>query len=331
MRTLLALLLVGCGGFSPLDGGGGADMSSGFTALQDAPDGGALRAVWGSGPDDVHAVGDDGTIFDWDGTQWYRVVVGQGYQLSGVWGSSKSDVWAAGKIALNGRGILFHKTADLWVEFGSTPLALKSVWGVDELRWAVGVQGGIFSGDTSAPFSMGMQALPNPNIPTTVDSPINWSIGGNSRSSVMIAADVDTTFFWDGTMWHDYEDPIDRTRTYRAIFGVPSATTDLWWGANYFGLWHFTGAANAVVQFNEERDRSEDAARFVWSIWSPDGARLVAVGDEGRIMTFDAATMAVTRRPSPTTRSLYGVWGSSFDDLYIVGEGGLLLHGALKF
>jgi len=58
---------------------------------------------------------------------------------------------------------------------------------------------------------------------------------------------------------------------------------------------------------------------------------VVAVGDEGRIMTYDEATQQLRVRNSPTTRALYGVWASSFDDVWIVGEGGLILRGRLEF
>jgi hypothetical protein len=335
-RSIVAVLWIACagcgGGFHPLDlgtdGGTSTDAATLWSTVQDEPDGGALRAVWGSAPDDVHIVGDDGAIRDFDGTQWYAVQLGSGNQMSGVWGQSKNDVWAAGTIAVNGRGVLFHKTTDKWIQFGTTPLGLKSVWGIADQRWAVGVQGGIFSGDVNMPFATGVQAQPNPDVPPTLDAPINWQIAGNSLTSVMIAADVDTTFFWDGAMWHTYVDPVDRTRAFRSMFGLPSTSTDLWYGANYFGIWHFTGATNPVVQYHEEKDRPEDVARSIWSIWG-DGARLIAVGDEGRIMIVDMQSMGVSTLPSPTPRSLYGVWGSSFADVYIVGEGGLILHGAV--
>ena len=32
----------------------------------------------------------------------------------------------------------------------------------------------------------------------------------------------------------------------------------------------------------------------------------------------------------PTTRALFGVWGSGADDVYLVGGGGLVLHGTQR-
>ncbi len=49
------------------------------------------------------------------------------------------------------------------------------------------------------------------------------------------------------------------------------------------------------------------------------------------IMTYDRATRKLTIQPSPTTKSLYAVGGTSLDDIWIVGEEQLVLHGHLSF
>jgi hypothetical protein len=85
------------------------------------------------------------------------------------------------------------------------------------------------------------------------------------------------------------------------------------------------------VQVNEEKDVPQKLERSIWSIWGPNGDKIIAVGDAGRIMTYDKATQKVTIVPAPTGRNLYAVWGTSLDDVWIAGEGQLLLRGALKF
>ncbi|AKU98469.1 hypothetical protein AKJ09_05133 [Labilithrix luteola] len=60
-----------------------------------------LRGVFGFGPDDVWAVGDESTILHWDGQSWTKLATpfdGAGLKprLFGVWGSSKDDVWIVG-------------------------------------------------------------------------------------------------------------------------------------------------------------------------------------------------------------------------------------------
>jgi hypothetical protein len=52
-----------------------------------------LVAVWGSGPKDVWAVGDKGTIVHWNGAVWSPVVSGTTDALLGIWGSRPDDIW----------------------------------------------------------------------------------------------------------------------------------------------------------------------------------------------------------------------------------------------
>jgi hypothetical protein len=47
-------------------------------------------------------------------------------------------------------------------------------------------------------------------------------------------------------------------------------------------------------------------------------------------MTYDAASNAASMVPSPVSDSLYGVWGSSLSDVWMVGDRELILHGSLE-
>jgi hypothetical protein len=69
-----------------------------------------LWGVWGSGPNDVFAVGGDGTtgvVDHWDGTQWAPIPVGSPGGIPGplteafsVWSSAPDDVYVAGQDGL---------------------------------------------------------------------------------------------------------------------------------------------------------------------------------------------------------------------------------------
>lgn len=52
--------------------------------------------IWGSGPSDVFAVGDSGTIMHYNGAQWSIMPSGTSHDLHGIWGSGPSDVFAVG-------------------------------------------------------------------------------------------------------------------------------------------------------------------------------------------------------------------------------------------
>jgi len=55
-----------------------------------------LTGVWGSGANDVWAVGGGGTIVHWDGSAWTSASSCARNDLTGVWGSGASAVWAVG-------------------------------------------------------------------------------------------------------------------------------------------------------------------------------------------------------------------------------------------
>jgi hypothetical protein len=56
----------------------------------------SLSSVWGSGSNDVWAVGSNGVIVHWNGTAWAAVTSPTTSSLSSVWGSGSNDVWAVG-------------------------------------------------------------------------------------------------------------------------------------------------------------------------------------------------------------------------------------------
>ncbi len=62
-----------------------------------------LNRVWGSGSDDVYAVGENGTILHYDGKKWTEMESGTIECLTDVWGSSKDNVYIAGE-----NGVLYY-------------------------------------------------------------------------------------------------------------------------------------------------------------------------------------------------------------------------------
>jgi hypothetical protein len=69
----------------------------------------ALFGLWGSGPNDIWAVGSEGAIIHWNGSAWSSSASGTTGQLFDVWGSGPSDVWVVGR-----EGILLHWDGSAW-------------------------------------------------------------------------------------------------------------------------------------------------------------------------------------------------------------------------
>jgi photosystem II stability/assembly factor-like uncharacterized protein len=55
-----------------------------------------LRAVWGTDPANVYAVGDSGTLLRFDGGRWTGQPVPTGRRLRAIWGTSPQDVFVVG-------------------------------------------------------------------------------------------------------------------------------------------------------------------------------------------------------------------------------------------
>lgn len=113
-------------------------------AQQTSPTGNILRAVFGTGPRNVYAVGDSGTVIHWDGTAWSAETL-----PGGLGSESFRSVWCFGDVVVvcSNAGRVIRKAAGTWSDLG-TPLhntnPVLGMWG-SSLRNIWLVQGnGIF-------------------------------------------------------------------------------------------------------------------------------------------------------------------------------------------
>jgi hypothetical protein len=85
-------------------------QSQGFTAYP-------LNAVWGSSPEDIWAVGREGTIVHWDGEKWEKVDLSlpEDFIFWDIHGTDSDDVYAAGNVE-NEEYKLFHFDGNQWNE-----------------------------------------------------------------------------------------------------------------------------------------------------------------------------------------------------------------------
>jgi hypothetical protein len=85
-----------------------------------------LLEVWGLPPHDVFAVGNDGTILEYDGVTWHGMDSPTSNDLTDVWGWTGDDVFA-----VTGIGQTLHYDGDTW-SVRTAPLLspLTSLWGV---------------------------------------------------------------------------------------------------------------------------------------------------------------------------------------------------------
>src|SRR5580704_229123 len=118
----------------------GADVSTAPPGPTPTPARVNYRSVWGSGHDDVWAVGDKGTIVHFDGMGWSASPSGTTTEnLTSVHGTSPTDVWVSGD-----KGTIYRWDGKAWTRASEiADTALLSVWasGTNDI-WAVGTLGG---------------------------------------------------------------------------------------------------------------------------------------------------------------------------------------------
>jgi len=74
------------------------DPNDEWSIVLESTDPNSLHAVWGSGPNDVYAVGKGGTILHYDGNDpnWSAMTSATTVYLEGVWGTGLNDVFVVG-------------------------------------------------------------------------------------------------------------------------------------------------------------------------------------------------------------------------------------------
>ncbi|NVB42443.1 hypothetical protein G6O69_31760 [Pseudenhygromyxa sp. WMMC2535] len=100
----------------------------------------ALLKVWGTGPDNVFAVGHQGVIFHYDGDAWVQQPSGVTRDLISLWGTGPDEI-----VAVGGRsnGVIARYDGEAWTSevIGELP-GLNGVWvAEDGTATSVGVDG----------------------------------------------------------------------------------------------------------------------------------------------------------------------------------------------
>jgi hypothetical protein len=86
----------------------------------------ALFKVWGTGPDNVYAIGARGVILHYNGTAWRQQPSGTPRDLVSLWGRGPNDILAVGGRA---NGVLVRYNGEVWTpKVLDTEPGLNGVW-----------------------------------------------------------------------------------------------------------------------------------------------------------------------------------------------------------
>jgi hypothetical protein len=300
---------------------------------------GTLWGVWGRGPNDVLAVGDD--VLHWDGASWRVMAASTGYLsvsgtpsgdafaagypdpiarfvktgwtapsaasptgvLDGVWGSGSGDVHVVGD------GGISRWDGQAWATEDETP-GLKAVWGAasDDV-FAVGQGGAILHSDGTGWTAMA-SGVTSPSF-TFFDV---WGSRHDGVDDVFVVGntgDPSVVLRGDGTSWSAF--PM-----------MPRTGLDAIWGSRFDDVFA-VGNHGAIVHFDGSTWTTMDSTTnsHFFDVWGSGPADVYAVGDFGTIVHFDG--QAWNTLASGTTRDLLAVGGTGAGDVFVLGDD-VLLH-----
>lgn len=270
------------------------------------PQGNTLNAVWGSGPNDVFAVGNYGTILHYDGIEWQVIDSGTTQNLNGVWGSNGDNVFAVG----NG-GTILHYDGAVWEPMSSgTTRDLNGIWGssVSDI-FVVGSYGTIRRYDGSSWRSISSGTTNNFN-----------GIWGSAANDLFVVGDKGTIRRYDGSVW-------------RAMSSNTSLNLLAIWGNSSSSV--FVTGDTTILRYNGST-WTEMSAGYLYpggynGVWGTSATNVYVsktscdvVGCFGSVLRYNGATWDYAQTGSAD--HLVGIWGSSGSDIFVVGSAGIVLH-----
>jgi hypothetical protein len=299
-----------------------------------------FNAVWGSAANDVFAVGLEGLIFHYDGSQWREMDTGMTnskvfYHLKDIWGTSSTDVFAVGSygtilhydgnqwtamnsgstinlegiwgtsstdvFAVGWNGTILHYDGNQWTAMNSgTSSLLSSVWASSSHDVFAGGDNGIFHYDGQQWTAMGV----SPNV---------ISIWGTSSTEVFVLSHSGRIFRYNGHQWRLITRQFD---CYCIDLWSNSSTNDVF----------AVGWDGMIFHYDGSRWRSMDSGTLstLTSIWGTSSTDIFAVGWDGTILHYDGIQWS-TLNTMPNLHFNH-IWGTSSTDIFVVGANGKILH-----
>ncbi|MET0341572.1 MAG: hypothetical protein ABW252_11275 [Polyangiales bacterium] len=301
--------------------------SAGTCWLNPLPRGNPLRAVAGTGPNDVWLAG-EGDALHFDGEQ----VRGYPTGIDGVaalYIASPSDVWAVGE-----RGVARFDGTKFTLAMPREPYPS---WETD--IWATGPD------NVYVALNSGVRHWDG-NAWTLIPSISGRTIAGSGPDDVWVAGSGNGCWHFDGKTWSNVPEPAYVTDV------LVRAPNDVWMvtqPGRYTTMHHFDGTQwtreelrqgpgfSRFVQGNDGHIWTNAVARYDGTNWTRVGvtaSTLAAVGESflsvssnGHIHRITSASVPVaTDLVVGITASLYRVWASSGTDAWAVGANGAALH-----
>jgi len=307
-----------------------------------------LNAVWGSSAEDVFAVGDDSTIFHYNGSGWSRSyhqgprthfravcdrrIVGDSGTIIGYssrqWNSTTSPTTEkltgiSGKFAVGDKGTILHFNSTWSPITSGVTENLNAVWGDSATDvFAVGDAGTIlhYNGDNWTLMTSGVTENLN-------------AIWGYSNAPVFAVGDGGTIILYNGKQWSSMTS--GTAYNLKGVWGISAS--------EFFAV----GEHGTILHYSPyEWSFMSTSSYDLLAVWNSSPSDVFAVGENrmlqyydnsyhyySRILHYDGSTWAYitigngvlygSREP---LADLNDVWGSSSSDVFVAGDNGMIFH-----
>lgn len=304
------------------------------------PDGNALNNVWCSSPNDVFAVGTNGTIKHYDGSTWSEMESGTTSNLNRVWASSSSDVFTVGE------NVILHYDGSLWqsMDYEISGCYFYDVWGSSPSD--VFVSGSRLDNGTTKGIILHYDGS-NWDIMTDQLTGSVSSIWGSSPSDVYAVSNeyiatseqffpnyASIIYHYDGQSWNEMmrseiNDEI-RGDTLRDIWGT--SPNDIYAvGERLYSEETETRDVVTTVIYHYDGDSwtsTTSVTGRLYGVWGSSPSDIYAVmgmqGRENIFLYYDGNNWNTIRHDFGNY--ILGVHGTSSSDIFMVGRGGLIVH-----
>ncbi len=262
-----------------------------------------LWGVWGSSTSNVFAVGKDGLLARYNGSDWTQETIAD-RELHDIWGNSESDVYAVGR-----SGRISHYDGNNWSSMTSnTSRILNGVWGSSDTDvYAVGDNGTIQHYNGSEWSSVKPKGI---SFTTRL-----YSVFGTSLSNVFVVGDAGTVLRTtdQGQTWDNMT-----TQT-----GTTSSLRDIWAGSatDVFVV----GTGGTVLHYDNSTWETmvSGTTSSIYSIWGSSSTDVFAAQNTGMtVLHYDGNDWELFETPllpDDTDNYLNAIWGTSWDNFFVVG------------
>lgn len=268
-----------------------------------------LYAVWGTSASNIYAVGENGTIVHYDGSGWVQQSSGTSQTLLTIWGKNPNNIYVAGR-----QGTLLHYNGTAWTNITTgTYYDLVGISGTDGSPvYLVASNGDLYTIQASSVELYKQKFYFVPNAiwgcndrlhPFTTHPTNNFiTVGGNASVGIFANDTIQVikfypSIFYDihGTSWNN-------------VFAV--GTTNR--------IVYMNGFKGTILKYNNIQ------SNFLYGVWTIGTKEAIIVAAGGDI--YHINDNSSQKMESGTNNTLRDIWGSSSDDLYVVGDNGTILH-----